>query len=71
MIVLLIIAGYLTIEILEVLLLLSKGKRGRPIIYYVTFMTISAAISILIATNEDIPSIASIISKVFSPVIMK
>jgi uncharacterized membrane protein YraQ (UPF0718 family) len=71
MIIALIIAGYLIIGSLEVLLLKNKNRERRPIKYYVLFMAISAAISLVIATNEDIPSIASIIAKVFSPVMMK
>lgn len=69
MAVVLIIAGYLIIISIELLMLLRKNIDKRQVRYYIVFMIISGAISIFIATKEDIPSIASIITKILSPII--
>jgi hypothetical protein len=71
MVVLLIVSAYLIVAAVEILALVSRKKKGKEIAYYSVFMFLSMIISIVIATNEDIPSIASIIRSVLSPIIKK
>lgn len=71
MAVLLIITGYLIIISIEIPMLLNKNKNKRLIMYYIIFMIISSLISIFITTQEGIPSIAAIITKILSPIIRK
>lgn len=71
MIVISIIAGYLIISLVEILALKSNRYHWREIYFYIFFMFVSMMISIYVAANEDTPSIASIIRRLLSPIIMK
>lgn len=69
MAVLLIITGYLIAILIEIPMIFIKNKDKRLIMYYIIFMIISSAISIFIVTKEGIPTIATIITKILSPII--
>lgn len=71
MTVVLIAIAYVIISAVEILVLSNRKKLKREIFYYIIFMFISMVISEIVATKDDIPSIASIIASVFSPIIKK
>jgi hypothetical protein len=71
MAVVLIILAYLVIAIFEIASFRRAKIKRKEIVLYVVFMAISLAISLVITTNEDLPSIASIILKIFSPIVGK
>lgn len=64
----LIILAYLILMIIELPSLIID-KRKREAVFFVIFMIMSLAESITIATVDELPSVASIIKKILSPLL--
>jgi uncharacterized membrane protein YwzB len=68
MFIIFIILAYLLITAIELPPLLVDKKK-REAVFFIIFMTIALTESIVIVTAEDLPSVASIIKKILSPVL--
>jgi hypothetical protein len=64
----LIILAYLILMIIELPSLIIDKKK-REAVFFIIFMIISLAESIAIATVDELPSVASIIKKILSPLL--
>jgi hypothetical protein len=67
----LIVFGYIIVTFIEMLNFKRNKQKSREVNYYLVFMVISLGISLFIAANEDLPSIASIIRAAFLPIVGK
>jgi uncharacterized membrane protein YwzB len=66
--VVLIIIAYIVITAIELPPLLMD-KRKREAVFFMIFMLIAFAETIAIMTMEDIPTVASVIRKILSPIL--
>jgi hypothetical protein len=63
-----IVIAYIIIMIAELPPLIIDKKK-REALFFVIFMIMALAESIAIATSKDLPSVASIIKKILSPIL--